>query len=57
MFSGFDGEAYLNLMREKIRVAIHQVMHAVRVQMRRRLKALERELAMLIYKPDSESRP
>lgn len=57
VFSGFDGEAYLNLMREKIRVAIHQVMHAVRVQMRRRLKALERELAMLIYKPDSESRP
>jgi len=35
VFSNFDGEAYLGLMQEKIRVATQQVMHAVRVQMRR----------------------
>ncbi len=52
VFSGFDGPAYLTLMREKIRVGVHQVMHAIRVQMRRRLKSMERELAMLIYKPE-----
>jgi Mor family transcriptional regulator len=53
VFSGFDGESYLSLMKEKVRAAVHQVMHAVRVQMRRRLKALEREMSMLIYKPDA----
>jgi Mor family transcriptional regulator len=52
VFSNFDGEAYLGLMQEKIRVATQQVMHAVRVQMRRRLRALERELGLLIYKPE-----
>src|SRR5262249_15985565 len=55
VFSGFDGGAYLTLMREKIRVGVHQVMHAIRVQMRRRLKSMERELAMLIYKPESNN--
>jgi Mor family transcriptional regulator len=54
VFSGFDGEAYLTLMKEKIRVAVQQVMHAVRVQMRRRLKSLERELSLLIYKPENQ---
>lgn len=53
VFSNFDGEAYLGLMREKIRVSTQQVMHAVRVQMRRRLRALERELGLLIYKPEA----
>jgi hypothetical protein len=52
VFSGFDGAAYLTLMREKIRVGVHHAMHAIRVQMRRRLKSMERELAMLIYKPE-----
>lgn len=51
VFSAFDGDAYLDLMREKIRVATHQVMHSVRVQLRRRLRALEQELALLIWNP------
>src|SRR5262249_23769807 len=50
--AGFDGEKYIELMREKIRVAAHQVLHSVRVQMRRRLRQMERELALLVYKPD-----
>ena len=53
VFANFDGESYLKLMDEKIRVGVQQVMHAVRVQMRRRLKALERELALLVYKPEA----
>lgn len=52
IYSGFDGAAYLDLMKEKLRAATHQVMHAVRVQMRRRLKSLERELSLLIWKPE-----
>lgn len=52
IYSGFDGAAYLDLMKEKLRVATQQVMHSVRVQMRRRLRALERELRLLIWKPE-----
>lgn len=52
VYANFNGEEYLKLMRDKIRIAVQQVMHAVRVQMRRRLKSLERELALLIYRPD-----
>jgi hypothetical protein len=55
VYANFDGEAYLKMMDEKIRVGVQQVMHAVRVQMRRRLKALERELALLVYKPEPVS--
>ncbi|MFL5338569.1 MAG: hypothetical protein ACJ8F7_00230, partial [Gemmataceae bacterium] len=53
--TGFDGGKYIELMREKIRVATEQVLHAVRVQMRRRLRALERELALLIYRPEEKN--
>jgi hypothetical protein len=49
----FDGAAYLDLMKEKIRVATHQVMHSVRVQMRRRLRMMEKELSLLIWKPEA----
>ena len=53
--TGFDGEKYIDMMRDKIRVATQQVMHAVRVQMRRRLRTLERELALLIYRPEENN--
>lgn len=55
VYSGFDGEAYLRLMQDKIRTATQQVMHAVRVQMRRRLRLMERELSLLIWKPESSN--
>jgi hypothetical protein len=49
----FDGAAYLELMKQKIRLATQQVMHSVRVQMRRRLRLLEKELSLLIWKPEA----
>jgi hypothetical protein len=55
VYTGFDGPAYLGLMKEKLRVATQQVMHSVRVQMRRRLRTLERELALLIWKPEENT--
>jgi len=52
VYAGFDGAAYLDLMKEKLRTATQQAMHSVRVQMRRRLRTIERELSLLIWKPE-----
>jgi hypothetical protein len=52
VYAGFDGASYLDLMKEKLRTATQQAMHSVRVQMRRRLRTLERELSLLIWKPE-----
>jgi GTPase SAR1 family protein len=51
-FQHFDGEVYLELMGHKVRVAVSQVIHGLRTQLRGRLGELETELDRLLV-PDS----
>ena len=48
----FDGDTYLDLMGEKVTVAVAQVLHGLRSQMRSRLGELEAELDRLLA-PDA----
>jgi hypothetical protein len=50
----FNGASYLDLMKAKIRVATHQVMHVVRGQVRKRLQHLVQQLNRKIWTPGDE---
>ena len=52
--TAFNGDAYQALMKEKIRLAVHQVMHAIRGQVRKRLRQLEAQLSRKIWTPEDE---
>jgi GTPase SAR1 family protein len=47
-FQHFDGEIYLDLMGDKVRVAVGQVIHGLRTRLRGRLGELEEELDRLL---------
>jgi hypothetical protein len=47
-YQHFDGETYLDLMGEKVRVAVGQVVHGLRTRLRHRLGELEAELDCLL---------
>jgi hypothetical protein len=47
-YQQFDGETYLDLMGEKVRVAVAQVVHGLRSRLRTRLGELEAELDRLL---------
>lgn len=51
-YQQFDGDTYLDLMGEKVKVAVAQVLHGLRSQMRSRLGELEAELDRLLA-PDA----
>ena len=47
-YRGFDGEAYIALMDEKILTSVRQTIHGLRTRLRFRLRELEDELHLLI---------
>ena len=51
-YQQFDGDTYLDLMGEKVKVAVAQVLHGLRSKMRSRLGELEAELDRLLA-PDA----
>ena len=47
-YQHFDGEAYLDLISDKVKVAVGQVLHSLRSRLRSRLGELEVELDRLL---------